>query len=329
MPRLFVGIDLGGSGTRAALADAEGSLLASGRGPAVGHKSGSAGRRSLGRALDAALAPIGQAIVAEACVIHAGATGLSIPGRREALHLELTSRFPRAQVQVSNDALIALWGGLAGREGVAVLAGTGSIALARSADGREARAGGWGYLLGDEGGGQWLGRGALSLYLQVLEGRVGPSTLTELVGGAVAALTVSDVLGWFYGGSDQVTRLAALAPLVARAAEAGDQSADDMLCRASEALSELVVSAARQLWPAVVPEPLNVACCGGVWQAGRVLAAPFAAALAARLTSAAVRPALLPPAAGAILLAMRADERPISPELVHLLVEAYRSANRW
>jgi hypothetical protein len=47
------------------------------------------------------------------------------------------------------------------------------------------------------------------------------------------------------------------------------------------------------------------------------------------LTSAAVRPALLPPAAGAILLAMRADERPISPELVHLLVEAYRSANRW
>src|SRR5207237_10017789 len=132
------------------------------------------------------LASIAPRVGAERCSVFAGTRGLSIPGRRESLMLELSTRFAGAEVRVSNDALIALWGALAGRQGVAVLAGTGSIALARSEDGREGRAGGWGYLLGDEGSGYWLGREAIAAYLHVLEARQdAPGVFARLVGGVV------------------------------------------------------------------------------------------------------------------------------------------------
>src|ERR1700736_2604563 len=126
---MYLGIDLGGSGTRAALVEGAGHVLATGKSGPSGHLGGPAGRRLLGRALDAALASIVPLIGSEPCVIHAGTTGLSIPGRSDSLALEFSRRFPQATVHVSNDALVALWGGLAGHEGVAVLAGTGSIAL--------------------------------------------------------------------------------------------------------------------------------------------------------------------------------------------------------
>src|SRR5918912_2798771 len=91
---LFVGIDVGGSGTRAAAADAEGRVLAIGKGPGGPVVNGAAARRQLGRALDAALAPIAALARAARCVVHAGSRGLSVPGRRESLLIELSLRFP-------------------------------------------------------------------------------------------------------------------------------------------------------------------------------------------------------------------------------------------
>src|SRR5215467_7671807 len=137
-----VGLDLGGSGTRAVLATADGTVLALGHGPPAGYATGAAGRRQVARSLAAALASIAPRVTGQACSVWAGTTGLSIPGRGEWLVLELTTRLAGARVEVSSDAQIALAGGLGAGEGVAVLAGTGSIALARAHDGRLARAGG-------------------------------------------------------------------------------------------------------------------------------------------------------------------------------------------
>jgi N-acetylglucosamine kinase-like BadF-type ATPase len=324
MPPLFVGLDLGGSGTRAALADADGQVLAIGQGGTSGIVGGAAGRRLLGRALDAALAPIAARIGADACVVHAGTRGLSVPGRRDGLLLELRQRLPTADVHISNDALIALSGSLAGREGVAVLAGTGSIALARSADGREGRAGGWGYLLGDEGSGYWLGREAIAAHLHVLEGRAARGVLAQQVGEAVGVRGVPEVIAWVNSSDNPVARLAGLAPLISRAAALGDFAASDILARAGCALAELGVAAARQVWPAGGPERLNVTCCGAVWAAGSALVGPFAQALGARLPGVAVAAPLLPPVGGAILLAMTAGnaKRP-DPAVLDALIEAF------
>jgi N-acetylglucosamine kinase-like BadF-type ATPase len=320
---VFIGIDLGGSGTRAALVAADGSVLATGRGPS-GLPGGAAtrpaaGRRHLARALDAALAPIAARAGREACVVFAGTRGLSVAGRRESLQLELTTRFPGADVQVANDALIGLWAGLAGQPGVAVVAGAGSIALARNDEGIEGRAGGWGYLLGDEGSGYWIGRQAVASYLRSLEGREAPDTLAEQLATTIKRRSVVEVLGWLYTGHDQVARLAGLAPLVSRAADQGDPSAVSILERAGGALAELAVVAARQVWPAALPEGMRVVCLGGVWAAGGSLDASFAAALS-RLAPAARRLAQrLPPVGGAVLLAMGANRARLATEVVEQL----------
>ena len=72
----------------------------------------------------------------------------------------------KARVLVVNDALVALEAGAPGRPGVVLIAGTGSIAYGRNAQNQSARAGGWGYMLGDEGSGYWIGRAALRAVLR-------------------------------------------------------------------------------------------------------------------------------------------------------------------
>jgi len=320
---LYVGLDLGGSGTRAALVDADGRLLASGTAQTGLVGAGAAGRRHLARALDAALASIAPRVGAERCSVFAGTRGLSIPGRRESLMLQLSTRFAGAEVRVSNDALIALWGALAGRQGVAVLAGTGSIALARSEDGREGRAGGWGHLLGDEGSGYWLGREALAAYLRTVEGREQEGALSTLVGSAVGQRSVTDAIAWLHSGDQQVTRVAALAPLVSEAAQAGDHTALDILRRAGQALADQAGAAARQVWDASPPQDLPVACCGGIWSAGPPLSEPFAFSLRAHLPEARITQPRLPPVGGAVLLAMGADRRALPSSIPDKLTEAF------
>jgi N-acetylglucosamine kinase-like BadF-type ATPase len=92
---------------------------------------------------------------ADGCVVHVhgGLAGISIPGKREPFQAAVRELLPDAKCDTSTDALVAAWGAFAGRAGVAVLAGTGSIALAGAGSAYPARTGGYGYLLGDEGSG--------------------------------------------------------------------------------------------------------------------------------------------------------------------------------
>jgi N-acetylglucosamine kinase-like BadF-type ATPase len=168
------------------------------------------------------------------------------------------------------------------------------------------------------------------LVLRVLEGGAAPGPLSDLVRQAMQRRIESapDAIAWLYAGSDQVARLGELAPLVARAAAAGDTRAEQLLCRAGRSLAGLVVAAARQLWPAGTPQPLRVACCGGVWAAGAPLWVPFAEALAAELPAATPSPALLPPVAGALLLAMSADQQPLPSTVRDTLLASVQALGR-
>ncbi|HEB85025.1 MAG TPA: hypothetical protein ENI92_08515, partial [Bacteroidetes bacterium] len=85
----------------------------------------------------------------------AGAGGEEVQARLKGV---IERRWPRCTVLVQHDAFIAHYGAFEGRPGVMVTAGTGSIAYGRNAEGAEARAGGWGWMLGDEGSAWWIGR---------------------------------------------------------------------------------------------------------------------------------------------------------------------------
>jgi glucosamine kinase len=302
---LYVGVDAGGTGTRAALATATGELLAIGQGGPSDHLGGAAGRRRLERALAQAITPLLPHIGSAPCAVHAGVRGLSIPGRSEATRNALARLLPTARaIDISTDAAIAQWGGLGGGEGVAVLSGTGSVALARGNDGRAARAGGYGYLVGDEGSGFWLGREAIAASLRALDGRGPPTQLADLIRDHTRQSSLPAVVGWVYERGAHVPRIAHLAPLVSRAAEAGDEVAQGILARAGLALAELAAYAARGVWTTNIPPILRVARCGGVWSAGAYLMTPFDTALASLLPTGRADLPLLPPVGGALLLAM-------------------------
>ncbi len=321
--RVYVGIDAGGTGTRAAVARADGTLLGFSKAGPSGSAGGSTGQRVLRRALDSVLTPLLPAIGSLPCAVHLGLRGLSIAGRREAALALLAERLPPAEVSVSNDALIALEGALASQPGVAVLAGTGSIALARRADGVEVRSGGFGYLVGDEGSGFWLGRKAVAASLRSFEQNGPPTMLGELLCAALGLESVADLVPWVYRARQPAPRLASLAPLVARAASDGDSVATALLQQAAGHLAELAVAVTRKAWPESLPDALLVARCGGVWSAGPPLVEPFEAALRAAMPAAQSVPPRLPPVCGAILRAMVTDRMRLDLAVVEALERTF------
>ena len=117
--------------------------------------------------------------------------------------------------------------------------------------------------------------------------------------------------------------MAALAPLVSEAAQAGDHTALDILRRAGQALADQAGAAARQVWDASPPQDLPVACCGGIWSAGPPLSEPLAFSLRAHLPEARMTQPRLPPGGGAVLLAMGADRRALPSSIPEKLAEAF------
>ena len=181
---------------------------------------------------------------------------------------------PAGRVRVSNDAVTALASGTRGALcGVAVIAGTGTIALAQaSAAGPAARAQGWGPLLGDEGSGHALGAAVLRAVARAHDGLSPPTLLTAAVLRAAGAARPEELVAWAYGGEGQPwARVAALAPLAEQAAAAGDAAALAALERAAAALAEAVQCCARRC-PGL-PQPPTVVLAGGLLRPGAPVAA--------------------------------------------------------
>jgi N-acetylmuramic acid 6-phosphate etherase len=160
-----------------------------------------------------------------------------------------------AVVEVSADAPLLLAAGTPDGWGVAVVAGTGSIAVARSPDGRTSRSGGWGYLLGDEGSGYALSLAAMQAIARMSDDR-GPETL--LARSLLERLHLNqpqELIAAIYRGDLGRPALAALAPLVLEAAEAGDAVAGDIVQEGAGHLASMIASCAVQLG-LVQPYPL-------------------------------------------------------------------------
>jgi N-acetylglucosamine kinase-like BadF-type ATPase len=175
-PRHVLGIDAGGTKTRAILADETGRVVAGARG-------GGANLRTHGELeVEKVLHSVIERAEGEAGV-RADALALGIAGadrpEDHAVLREILRRIGfRSRVVLANDARIAFVAGSARRVGLALICGTGSIAWGRNSRGEVARAGGWGWHLGDEGSGFWIGEHAIRDVLRGVDGR-GPATLLE------------------------------------------------------------------------------------------------------------------------------------------------------
>jgi N-acetylglucosamine kinase-like BadF-type ATPase len=284
--RLLLGLDIGGSRTRARLV--KGATIVAeleGRGANPAALSQAIVERRLAE-LIGRLGPVRPF----ACC--AGAAGAEVPAARARLEAVLAGLLPGTALEVSHDARLVL--AAAGREeGVALIAGTGSVAYGRDAGGREARAGGWGWLLGDEGSGAWIVREAAREVLRRADAGEPDGALGGALLAATGASDAVDLTGRLHRLREP-RRWAAFAGAVFTAAPA-DSAAAALVTRAGASLSGLVE---------VVRDRIGA---GGtvVLAGGLLLNQPLLeAAVRKRLKGRVVRLAE-PPVAGAIRLAGR------------------------
>lgn len=171
-----------------------------------------------------------------------GAAGAGRPEQREAVHRALLQGTAlRCPVSVVTDHEIALVGGLRSRGGFLLLSGTGSIAFARSEDGRSFRAGGLGHWLGDEGSAFDVSFQALSRLLRSQEGRDLPCSFGEALLRGFGLRSPEDAVAFVYSRFDKA-RIAAAARLIAEFRDRGDPLASDIYERAATELVSLLRS---------------------------------------------------------------------------------------
>ncbi|MCL2006652.1 MAG: hypothetical protein FWG77_01070 [Treponema sp.] len=161
---------------------------------------------------------------------------------REYIKTLLCSNIP---IKVCTDAEALLCGGLNGLEGYCLIAGTGSVAMGRSADGRLVRAGGHGYMLGDEGSAAWMGRTAIARILRSLEGRDLSSNMLAMLLEKTGLNEAGDFIRYVHHDADKA-KIAELAPIIGSSAASGDALALDILRRGAEELLLLVKSVIEQ-----------------------------------------------------------------------------------
>src|SRR5918993_1124380 len=169
-----LGIDAGGTKTVCLLADDQGRLIASAR--STGANLQAVGELQVEKVLhDVMEHALGDLDIVPAAIC-LGIAGVDRPGDRAVVHGIMKRIGFKARVLIVNDALVALEAGAPGQPGVVIISGTGSIAYGRNLAGEAARSGGWGYVLGDEGSGYWIGRSALRAVLRAADHR-GPRTM--------------------------------------------------------------------------------------------------------------------------------------------------------
>ena len=302
MSTLFLGLDGGQSSTTAIIGDETGRVLGLGVGGPCNHVGAAEGRQKLARAVrksvDQACAQAGiDPLVAR---FEAACFGMSGgPADKQAILAEV---IPARILVVTHDALIALAGATGGEPGVITIAGTGSIAFGHNSSGETARAGGWGYLFGDEGGGFDIVRQAIRAALRFEEGW-GPATaLHAVLLDATSTRDANEALHIFYTLDWPRSRVAALAARVDEAALQGDAVARDILNSAAQNLAALCTSVRSRLWKP--GEIARIAHVGGVFRS-RLLSERFRALLELEEGNRCA-PALYGPAAGALLEAYRA-----------------------
>jgi N-acetylmuramic acid 6-phosphate etherase len=284
---LCLGIDGGGTHTVALLArrDRPGAPWSVvGRGTAGPSNIHTVGVACAVQALDQAVtgafraAGLERGPVAAACF---GLAGADRPDDQRPIRDWAQQANVAAQIELVSDAALVLAAGTPAGWGLAVIAGTGSIAWARSADGRMARAGGWGYLLGDEGSGYALAVAGLQAVARAADGR-GPATiLTARLLERLGLERPEQLIATVYRSGWDRAALAALAPLVLDAA-AEDAVARQLAEEAARALAHTAAAAAGCLQREQAPLP--VALAGSVliqnaWYQRRFLEALRAAGL--------------------------------------------------
>ncbi len=307
--QFWLGIDGGGTNTRAAILDTLGQWCGEGRAEAANFlRVGlEAAASNVKRAVEEACAQAGicPTQIAAACI---GLAGVQHPKHHRQMYHALKATLPIRAMTLETDARIALAGATDLRPGVVIIAGTGSISCGINARGKFVRAGGWGPTMGDEGSGYYIGRRALEAVVSAYDGRSLPTSLTEKVCRHFGVTCPTELPPIIYHSSTKVMReIAQLSKIVVEAAREGDAAAQGILTDAALELARAVVAVVEKL--KMQAEQFRVAYVGGVFEAGELILAPLRESIALVAPDAYLAPPLYAPVIGAVKLALASREQ--------------------
>jgi glucosamine kinase len=311
----FLGIDGGGSKTTCAVGDDLSTLAMITAGPSNITRVGEVrAREALHAAIREACATanIHPRQIQRACIGVAGA------GREEIASavLGLIKEVIPGAIEVVGDMQIALEAAFRDGPGVMVVAGTGSIAYGRDAQGRSSRAGGWGFAISDEGSAHWIGRTAVMMVLRAIdeEGCEIDSEKQDQAAPESSTLLRELKAAWNLDSVDEFLRMAnaspdfaALFPAILASANAGNALAVSVLKQAGRELSQLASMVVRRIFiegdPSLPGIPLATA--GGVFRHSALVREVFSDAVRELDTRLELNPIVLEPVLGALQRARR------------------------
>ena len=271
-PRLLVaGIDGGGTGTRAVIMDEQKRVIGEGHaGPSNPLRIGIANAATnVRQAVDRACAEAGvhRDDVLHATVGLAGVRRTDI--RTVALEKIKHSLKEIKSIELLPDGDIALYGATDGQPGLVVIAGTGSICCGRNRQGKQVCAGGWGPIVGDEGGAAWIARKGLQAVARAADERGPKTALTTAALMYFKVTTADDLSTAIYSPAMTNDRLAGFGRDVVRVARAGDEVAIQILQEAGRELAIAATAVIKRL--RMQNDEFPVAAVGGVYGAGELI----------------------------------------------------------
>lgn len=297
----MLGVDGGGTKTRAVITDARHRVLGEGMaGPSnplrVGIGNAAAAiREAVDKACAAAGVRRGDIVAAEVGLAGVRRGDLRIRMREALSGLGIHS------IEVVTDADIALFGATEGEPGLVIIAGTGSVCCGLNAQGKHVCAGGWGPLAGDEGSGSWIARRALQAMARSSDGRGVETILGDAACSYFNVATTDDLLIAIYSPGMTNDRIAGFGKIVIETAQAGDRVAREIVVEAGRELGLAAVAVIRKL--RMGRERFQVAHVGGVFAAGDMLLDPLREEIARVAPKAFLAPPHLPPAIAAARMA--------------------------
>ncbi|HEX6642984.1 MAG TPA: BadF/BadG/BcrA/BcrD ATPase family protein [Thermoanaerobaculia bacterium] len=305
----FIGVDGGASKTAALVVDESGKPHGRGlAGPSNHLRVGiEEATRNVEHAVNRALVEAGIAIK-DVEYAYCGIAGADHPFHRQNVVDALRVFFPRNNFIVDTDARVALTGAIGFGAGVVVISGTGSVAFGRNNSGDEARAGGWGPTLGDEGSGYWIAREGLSAIVRAHDGRGFSTKMTELLCESYGMCEPDELPRFVYAATTHVDDIARYGKLVIDAAAAGDDVAREIVARGGSELAECVLAIARKLH--MTDDAFPVAYVGGAFHAAEMLLSPMRLRIERDAPGARLVPPERTPVEGAAMMAMHAAEAP-------------------
>ncbi len=312
MARYFLGVDGGQSATTAVIGDEHGKILGWATAGPCNHVAAAEAQakflRVMRECISEAANRAGITKNGDRWRFDAACLGMSggAADKSALLHKLLDAE----HLVITDDASIALAGAIAGEPGIVVIGGTGSIAFGRNVRGETARAGGWGYIFGDEGSAFDILRQALRTVLREHEGWGARTALTPALLEATGAADPNEMLHLFYKPEWPRSRVAGLAKIVNRIAEESDPLATLVMQNSARQLALLAASVRTRLWTG--EEPVIVSWIGGVFDS-RLLLERFQNLISINGNAIPKRPAY-GPAKGALILAYRAPGLPVLPE---------------